>query len=168
MKRPAALLVSLLLVLLYGSCAQALLVDLGHIGAGDIATQTRDIRGANLAFDDTWTFTLTEPLFTAASAVGVDIGQLSAIEIDSVTSSDFSFLEVQPDVFVFQGADLAAGTYAFTVTGSTTGQLGGSYAVGVSAIPEPETAALLALGLAGLAVQSHHFGRARARLRSPR
>jgi hypothetical protein len=165
MKRSAAPLASLLLVLSYASAARADLFDLGDIGAGDIELQERVILGVDLPFDDTWTFTLTEPLFTAVSVVRVDIGQLSGIEIDSVTSSDFSFVELEPDLFVFEGAELETGAYEFRVQGQTVGQTGGSYVVGVSAIPEPQTAALLALGLLVLAAQGHHFRTARARLR---
>jgi hypothetical protein len=168
MKRFAAPLASLLLVLLYGTTARADLFDLGDISAGDIKAETRVILGADVAFDDTWMFTLTDPLFTSAEVVRVDIGQLSGIQIDSVTSPDFTFVEVESDVFSFEGGELDAGPYEFRVQGHTTGQSGGTYAVGVAAIPEPQTAALLALGLVVLAAQGHHFRTTRARLRAGR
>lgn len=58
------------------------------------------------------------------------------------------------DLEFFPQADLEAGTYGFTVTGSTllSGK-GGSYAgtLNVSAVPEPTTYAMLGLGLGMLA-----------------
>jgi hypothetical protein len=165
MKTSALSLASLLLVLLYGSAARADLFDLGDISAGGIVGDERIILGADLPVDDTWTFTLTDPLFTSATVVRVDAGQLSGIEIDSVTSPDFTFVEVEPDMFVFEGAELDAGPYEFRVQGRTVGQNGGAYTVVVAAIPEPQTAALLALGLVMLAAQAHHFRATRARLR---
>ena len=168
MKRSALPLASILLVLLSGSAARADLFDLGDVSAGDIEEETRLILGMDIAFDDTWTFTLTDPLYTEAAVVRVDTSQLVGIQIDRVTSPDFTFDEVEPGSFLFEGAELDAGPYEFRVEGQTIGQNGGSYTVLVAAIPEPRTAALLALGLVVLAAQGHHFRTNRARLRARR
>jgi len=160
------LVFSLLGFSLFADPARAATFDLGEVAAGDLVTQARSIEGTGIIFEDTWTFSLADLLSASISVVKFEIGDFSSVDIQSVTSPDFSFSEIAPGMFLFEGVGLSAGEYSFSVTGVTTGRVGGSYTVGVAVIPEPPTAALLALGLVGLAVQCHRFNPNRSDARS--
>jgi len=126
-------------------------------------------------FNDSWTLTLNAPnpsfLFTIRNSFNTGNGA-GALSISGVTLTGPGIGTVSlPDRYVvanpfttdhlFEGtfASLGAGSYVINLFGSSPSFIGGSYAIGVSVVPEPATAWLMGLGLGGLVV----VARARAR-----
>ena len=128
-------------------------------GPGDWGVHDTIETGGNVvaagAFEDAFLFTLTSPttLFTSAASVGIP----SMFGIAGGTVSLFKDI-FGPDQLIgsfgFDGstgmspttfAGLSSGHYYYLVTGAGLG-LGGLYSL-VSAVPEPETYALLLAGL---------------------
>lgn len=106
-------------------------------------------------FFDTFTFTLAAPADISGGAFSFGIANFSVVLIDSsftpITDSNPS------DGFSFSG--LTAGNYSLNFLGTVTGPGMGAYGGLVTAVPEPETYALM---LAGLGIVGFVAARRRA------
>lgn len=104
------------------------------------------------SFVDNWNFTIS-PTEKTAVFVG-DIDNLPAFEIGSFNavligaSQTWNAVQVG-DTFKIDPITLAAGNYTFRVTGNVIGTIGAAYAgtISASAVPEPETYAMMMAGL---------------------
>jgi hypothetical protein len=112
--------------------------------------------GANMAIDDTWTFTLLAPSSTSFAAVqtfAVTEGKILnfAAELNSVSFGSPT-AGAGAQTLSWTGG-LGAGMYSVHVTG-LTGLAGAKYGATVSAlpVPEPETYGMMLGGLALLGV----------------
>jgi hypothetical protein len=125
-----------------GARASATTVDLGEISAGESNGGAHFVSTPATSIDDTWSFTLTETLLTAIVIDSADLAPFFGIDGLTAVGSDASIsfaYDVDDNAYTFTGV-LAAGTYDFNVTGTTSGSLGGQYEVivgGVSAVPVP-------------------------------
>lgn len=81
------------------------------------------------------------------------VGGFNTYNIYNINNTSFKFgLYNAANTLVTDTSSLAAGTYQFRVEGTATGALGGQYFVSmnvasVTAVPEPETNALMLLGM---------------------
>ncbi len=120
----------------------------------------------NVSFDHIYTFTLDlpGPYQAITTAVTNDSSPSNVFDISNGTLSLFADngdLDYTNDTLVGSSfsfdntsvtgvfSPLAAGNYFYEVTGNVTGSVGGSYTLSstVSAVPEPETYAMLLAGL---------------------
>ena len=124
--------------------------------------------GSDIAFTDIYSFSLDGANDVTGSAQVVNagnnnfslagaVGELSLYEGSFVTGTSLSTYTLDDQIaFGVTGASLtehlAIGDYFFVVSGKTSGQRGGKYALEVTAVPEPGYAALLLAGLGVLAV----------------
>ena len=110
-------------------------------------------------FDEQYSFSLSSASSLSSSAVVLNLLNTydisgGVVSLYSGTSStalaSYSFDTMSGGNFYTQG--LAAGAYHFDVTGLAYGTKGGSYLLNLSvaAVPEPETYALMGLGLVAL------------------
>jgi len=107
-------------------------------------------------FTDTFTFTLTTPSVANGSLTSA-LNGAQDVDFASITltgpSGVFAFTQLNPDpvevwALPAAGASLASGAYTLTVIGTNStagGSYGGNFAV--TAVPEPETYALMLAGL---------------------
>jgi hypothetical protein len=99
------------------------------------------------SYTDCWNFSVN----SWADGVAVTLELFTDITSVSLTGSNPVFTEFSmPDAGTFSFSSLAAGSYTLTVAGTVAGPLG-TYLGGIrtvtAAVPEPETYAMLALGL---------------------
>jgi len=140
---------------------------------GHDALEVGSDRVARGSFEDTYEFSLDQGATLSATAVSNNLGRAFRIRdglvaLYQVSGGD----DVLVDSFSFDGttgdspftfSSLLAGDYFYEVSGLATGRAGGWYSLTsaqVSAIPEPNVAALLAAGFGVLVMVS--------RRRSPR
>jgi hypothetical protein len=113
---------------------------------------------------DLFTFTITETAYINGSLSATALGNLqydfTSVFLDGPGSHDFSYVITGPltkEHVDITDSLLVPGAYTLRVLGKTLGTKGGSWGGDlnlVAAVPEPETYALLAGGLAGLAFVS--------------
>ena len=135
--------------------ASALAVGPGNLGTIDnIPISVGNSVPGPLLFD-VYTFTLANPGFLDGIATSLDLSGVLGLVGFSVVQQSYTFATIGVDTspadgFSFTG--LAAGSYALTFVGATSGTLGGSYggAILAQTIPEPETYALMLAGLAAV------------------
>lgn len=125
--------------------------------------------GSAQTFSDTFNFTLS----SAADSFGItwesDLFSRRDVELNSVSLSGGSLLgtetDTTPDFFSF--SNLLAGNYQLVVNGEVSGRSGGLFSSGyrgvlvttgsapvAAPVPEPETLAMLALGLGAVGFAS--------------
>jgi hypothetical protein len=150
MERKALLGAAATLLLAVSGTSWATTVDLGDVAPGESVGSSLFYGQNGTAVDDTWIFTLTASVQFAAVVVdSADLEPAFGIAdfVVSDPSGTLSFdYDSSDNSYGFSGL-LAAGTYQFTVTGTTSGQLGGGYDLlvgGTSAsVPLPATSWLL-------------------------
>ena len=119
------------------------------------------------SFLDIYEFSIPTTSLLGSVAVSDNLGSL--VDISGGTVALFSGLYGGADslvgAYAFDGttgssphviSGLTAGDYFYAVEGDATGEVGGTYELvsAVEAIPEPEDAALLVLGLVGMVASS--------------
>lgn len=145
----------------FGTFAEAVPLDISSGSAGFVSTPA-------LTFSDVYTFTL--PVATTLTGIVTSVvngGQ--DVDFTSITltgpTGPFSFALANPDPFEIWTVTtplLAAGGYTLTLVGSNSPSIG-TYSgnIAVSAVPEPETYALM---LAGLGIVGFVAARRRSRV----
>jgi hypothetical protein len=128
--------------------ASATTTDWGHHDALEVASSTTPVG----SFSDSYMFTVGTPSSIASSAVSNNLGSLLGLTGGTVTLfADAPGVDPTVGTYSFSGtfASLLAGSYYYVVSGIGTGASGGFYALAssVSAVPEPETLALMLAGL---------------------
>lgn len=146
-------LASTALVIASSSAYATDVVDLGELGAGfntysnTVAADTTFTNTFNfsLAEVSTGTFSLSDLPLTNNGVTVLGFSELSFNLYDS--SNTWIAGSVAGGEFTF--SSLAAGNYSIGVEGTSNGVAGGVYsgAISIAAVPEPESYALLALGL---------------------
>ena len=141
------------LVIASSSAYAADVVDLGELQAG-IKTYTNSV-AADTTFTNTFNFSLAE-VSTGTFSLnelpltngGVNVLGFSELSFNLYDSTN-TWLAGSVSGGEFTFANLTAGNYSIEVAGTTDGVAGGVYsgAINVAAVPEPESYALLALGL---------------------
>jgi opacity protein-like surface antigen len=126
----------------------------GVINVGQ--TQTAFFNHTAGSFFDTFNFSIGSGGTLSTSAVSLSLSNL--LDISGLTGNlwnnshpngTFNYGTFAGNNTTFSFGPLAAGDYHIDFTGNATGVVGGAYAaaVSVSAVPEPETYALLLAGL---------------------
>ena len=128
-------------------------------GPLDLSSGSAGLQGTPAAgsFADVYTFSLVSTVVASASITSVVNGaqdiDFSSIVISGPSGSfSFSLLLGDPvEVWSLSSTTLAPGSYTLTLSG-TNSPAGASYGgnLAVSAVPEPETYAMLLAGLGGL------------------
>ena len=99
--------------------------------------------------DGTGTFTTTFDMATAFDAAGfasTDFGTLTSFTLVGPSAS-YSAIPVSPGNLFIGGTGFAAGHYSLSIVGSAGGQYDAYFTTLTSAVPEPETYALMFAGL---------------------
>lgn len=145
-----------------GAQAQFTTVDLGALD--NVSTPIGAFKSAPGLYFDIYEFLVGAPGTVSAGVVGVplDVPFTPGVEYDFqigfIGLADANYVPLQLDVdgsdgFSFQAALPTAGAYKFFVAGFATGSMGGSYGgvlQSVTAVPEPETYAMMLAGLGAL------------------
>jgi len=130
------------------------------LGTLDLSSGTGAFSNTPIAgsFTDTLTFTLTTASLLTGSVTSAVAGtqdvDFTSISITG-TGGPFAFTQALSDPFELwtrSSVQLAAGTYTLNLTGTNSASIG-SYAgtLGVSAVPEPGTLAMLLAGFGTIA-----------------
>lgn len=139
--------------------AQAITDDLGLL-TNETAYFGNYVADAG-SFTDYYTFSLGAGSLVSGATFEIDIGKWLNVDLSKVSVTGGSLGSALTDTspsngFSFTG--LQAGNYTLTVAGIVTGAYGGLYLGAIEAkqsvaspAPEPETYALMVLGLAGVA-----------------
>lgn len=155
-----------LLALVTGSNAMAACTDsfnLGVMGPPALRSFGNDFSSVQ-SFEDCYSFTLNSPADSLGLTWELDASWARDIDLTSVTLTGGNLLSALVDTSAssFSFSNLAAGVYQFVVAGEVTGRngglLGGGYvgygglfatsrAPVAAPVPEPQTYAMLALGL---------------------
>lgn len=137
--------------------------NLGVMGPPALRTFGNDFSTVQ-SFEDCYNFTLNSPADSLGLTWEIDASWARDIDLTSVslTGGNLSNALVDTSASNFSFANLAAGVYQFVVAGNVTGSNGGLFGGGVvgysglfatsrapvaAPVPEPETYAMLALGL---------------------
>lgn len=132
--------------------------------SADGLTKTAGLFGSHGVGDwtDTFYFSLLEPGYINGSAISIKLGALADWDFDSITlsngSSSWAFAPTAGssddlEVFTLDPVSIGPGNYTLTITGSVgNGAVLGSYGgnINISAVPEPETYALMLAGLGAI------------------
>lgn len=141
------------------ACTQSF--NLGVMGPSALRIFGNDFSSPQ-SFEDCYNFTLSAPADASGRVLEWDLSLLRNIDIDTVSLTggglSSALIDTSPSRFSF--SNLAAGVYQFVVIGSVTGRRGYEWfdSVGYAGslttayattapVPEPETYAMLALGL---------------------
>lgn len=145
-----AALSTALLALAAAAPASAKTEDLGSLTDGSAGFSNGFLRPVS-NFTDYYTFSLTQSRDVLGQLVLIDIGQLFNINIFSVALSGTGIQGWLTDTVAADGfsfASVSAGNYTLAINGNVTGIWGGAYGgVIAGAVPEPETYAMMLLGL---------------------
>jgi hypothetical protein len=129
--------------------------NLGALGAGDTflsGSEEAAISVANGSFSDTFNFSLSNLSDLVTAAGTLNFGKTKKIDTSfnfTLYNSSNLALGSGTSGTDFSLASLASGPYKLVVTGLATGTKGGLYngVLSVTAVPEPETFALMLAGL---------------------
>lgn len=125
-----------------------------------VAPRASGVTG-NFSFNDIYSLTVTSPTSFSAyvSEIEKDItyvdalGGLNGFNVYNISNTTFKYgLYNSLNQLVTDTTNLGTGIYEFRVSGTATGTLGGQYFLGlnVSAVPEPEMALTMLLGLTAI------------------
>lgn len=156
---PTTLRVAAVMALVCGN-AHAITDDLGVLSS-DVTYFSNYIPNLG-GFTDYYTFSLGSNSTVSGATFEIDIGKWLNVDLSRVSVKGGTLASALSDTSPTNGfnfAGLAAGQYVLEVAGVVTGHLGGAYYGAIQAkqsvaspAPEPEAYALMALGLAGVAL----------------
>lgn len=141
-------LVAAAVLAVFGATAHAEDFNLGLLGSA-VTPLFNIVSGG---FLDTYAFTLDAPATVTGSIFANNFATFNIVAFSvsvqsGVPPGTIAGPDVTPGVFSF---DLPAGSYGFQVFGAATGASGGIYSgviQAISAVPEPETYAMMLAGL---------------------
>lgn len=162
MSKVRGLALATLLVTGFATEASAATATLGAGNTNLIITAPSGPNGASVTFNDIFSFTLTGPgkvsyqVTEKEFAFGVPTPSgFTTYQLYDISDSSLSYgLYNSANQLVTNLNSLTSGSYAFKVSGLTTGLLGGQYSLKMNItalpVPEPETNLMMLLGLAAI------------------